>query len=205
MPKRSIEAKKKKRLEQLRDAQRRRREKLKKDSRHFVQIILPESTLQRLRLIIMASGETMQEAIARVVLTGLDHSPSVALAETRSIEAVPSTPPSVATDPQPEPPFVADDPSESSPPAFEHAPIEPNEVAEFEQVSNNEVYLEECVAEDTSTATAPEGEERAVTGQIPKDEQLEEDLPEPDPSPLPEHTGKPGASTVASGQLDLFG
>jgi len=94
MPNRSIEAKKKKRLTQLRDAQRRRREKLKNDSRHFVQIILPESTLQCLRIVIADSGETMQQAIARLVLSSLEHPGTVS---TPPLPARLSTPPIPAT------------------------------------------------------------------------------------------------------------
>lgn len=60
-------AKKKKRLVQLRDAQRRRRERLRKEKQFFVQIILSEETLEQLTRLIAATGETMQQSIARLV------------------------------------------------------------------------------------------------------------------------------------------
>ena len=63
--------KKKKRLVQLRDAQRRRRERLKEGKRFFVQIILPEETLLRLNQIVDETGETMQQLIARLVESAL--------------------------------------------------------------------------------------------------------------------------------------
>jgi len=64
-------AQKKKRLMQLRDAQRRRRERLRNDKQHFVQVILPEWALERLSQLSQASSETMQQLIARIVLSAL--------------------------------------------------------------------------------------------------------------------------------------
>ena len=71
MSKSTIAAKKKKRLVQLRDAQRRRRERLREDKQFFVQIILPEKTLNQLNRMIAETGETMQQAIARLVQSTL--------------------------------------------------------------------------------------------------------------------------------------
>ncbi len=66
-PKSPTLAQKKKRLVQLRDAQRRRRERLRAGKQFFVQIILPEKTLQQLTRMLEVSGETMQQIIARLV------------------------------------------------------------------------------------------------------------------------------------------
>lgn len=71
MSKSTIAAKKKKRLVQLRDAQRRRRERLREEKQFFVQIILPEKTLNQLNRMIGETGETMQQAIARLVQSTL--------------------------------------------------------------------------------------------------------------------------------------
>ena len=71
MSKSTIAAKKKKRLVQLRDAQRRRRERLREEKQFFVQIILPEKTLKQLSRMIGETGETMQQAIARLVQSAL--------------------------------------------------------------------------------------------------------------------------------------
>ncbi|MEO7934272.1 MAG: hypothetical protein ABIT76_14050 [Chthoniobacterales bacterium] len=70
-PKSPTLAQKKKRLVQLRDAQRRRRERLRAGKQFFVQIILPEKTLQQLTRMIEESGETMQQIIARLVQSTL--------------------------------------------------------------------------------------------------------------------------------------
>lgn len=67
MPKRLTATKKKKRLEQLREAQRRRRTRLKETSQRFVQIILPEAVLERLRRLASESETTIQALIARIV------------------------------------------------------------------------------------------------------------------------------------------
>ena len=71
MSKSTIAAKKKKRLVQLRDAQRRRRERLREDKQFFVQIILPEKTLNQLNRMTSETGETMQQVIARLVRSAL--------------------------------------------------------------------------------------------------------------------------------------
>ncbi len=91
-PKSPTLAQKKKRLVQLRDAQRRRRERLRAGKQFFVQIILPEKTLQQLTRMIEESGETMQQIIARLVQSTLpvdSESDLAEIVEPIALEVVP--------------------------------------------------------------------------------------------------------------------
>ncbi|HEX8371844.1 MAG TPA: hypothetical protein VF585_03620 [Chthoniobacterales bacterium] len=103
-PKSPTLAQKKKRLVQLREAQRRRRERLREEKQHFVQIILPEQTIQQLSRMIAASGETMQQIIARLVQSALPEEAETlpsnsaaaemgALAASVDVEAIPAEEP----------------------------------------------------------------------------------------------------------------
>lgn len=73
MPKRLTAIKKKKRLEQLREAQRRRRTRLKESSQKFVQIILPENVLEKVRRLAGETEQTIQALISQIVERSVSH------------------------------------------------------------------------------------------------------------------------------------
>lgn len=179
-PKSSSAAQKKKRLVQLRDAQRRRRERLREDKQYFVQIILPEYTLAQLSQMIALSGETMQQAIARLVQSSL---PSEDVATIPKVFA-----PEVTS-------LVVEEIEEIQVPVSEPLPI-PEIVEDITepQTTSPDIIIEEI---EITTEVEEEFTPESIADEFIIETILEE-TPEPDFSPPP-------ATTKKVGQLDLFG
>lgn len=177
MSKRLTSEQKKKRLHQLRDAQRRRRAKLKVESQRFVQIIIPAGLLEQLREISGRTGETVQQLIGRIVA-----------------EAVPQMGghpvPAETSDPVAEMALPELDGAEYPEPAKEvEAPVA--------------VEIVETFVEPQPVAPAPNPWPENEPVEVFEAEEESFDEVVPPPQKIPER--EPVAVAAKAGQLDLFG
>ncbi len=195
MPKSSSAAQKKKRLVQLRDAQRRRRARLRDDKQHFVQIILPETTLAELSRLIEESGETMQQAIARLVQSALNAEPVTGeeLETAEAVEAVEIERIAEIAD------EITPEPTESAAPTL----VEVEEVLEIIEETRRETEAGDEV-EIPSQITAGQ-EEHFPIETAPDDDHEEAKKPALAEAKSAPDGPKPDAPAHLGGQLDLFG